>query len=88
MLEAKLNKLKELSKGRGDLDNVIENARYKRYVLDREKNGTPASSSNSSRHVSPSNYASGSDFPAYNPADYISDDNLSDNKGESSYKNK
>ena len=44
MLEAKLNKFKELSKGRGDLDNVIENARYKRYVLDREKNGTPASS--------------------------------------------
>lgn len=85
MLKAKLDQLKELNKGTKDLDDILENARYKRYLIERERDGTPASS-NPSYHPSPSGYVSGSDFPAYNPADYISDDNLSD-KGESS-KNK
>lgn len=90
MLKVKLDQLKELGKGITDFHNKTENARYERYLLDREINGTPASSNFSpivtSRHVSPSGSASGSDFPAYNPADYISDDNLSDNIGESSKK--
>ncbi len=91
LLKAKLDQLKELGKGTGDLDDIIENARYERYLLDRKINGTPASSSNSSlavsRHVSPSDSVSGSGFPPYNPTDYDSEGNLSDNKGESS-KNK
>ena len=73
-LNSKLDGLKQMVKGTENYDEKIESARYKGYKLHREINGTPESYKKSSpvSTVSPAG-SNTSDFPAYNPADYVSD---------------
>jgi len=82
-LKTKIDKLIEEGKETiADFDTVVDNACYERYKAFRDLNGTPPST-DSSRPVSSSGLATNAEFPPYNADDYESE-----NKGESSSKEK